>query len=220
MTYRHIRSIKIKKTLPYLLLFFLLLPEQVFSAERPVARVILAEGGVMIRKPGTGRDLPVRAGDKLFPADVLRTGRDSRAQLVFTDDSVVMLSSGAAVRVDQYSFNPDSNRRTATLRVLEGKARFVIYKDRSPDSAFKVETRQARITSDLADFVTVVSAGQTDVTVLDGTVSVTNSSFIIIGETDLGPNEKTTVREKSPPSRPSVISPEQRRTLSRDAHHF
>ncbi len=134
-----------------------------------------------------------------------------RAQLVFTDDSLLNLSSDTALRVNQYIYEPEKNRRKAIVKILGGKTRFVIYRERSAESAFYIATDKAAITANIADFVVTVLPSETEVAVLENSVSITNASYLTVGEIRLGINQKTSVKKGTPPSSPSVITPEQRR---------
>ncbi len=203
-----------------LLVFFLFLSSDASAAEREVGRVVVAQGGVDLKKPGSEAARGARPGDRVFVGDILETGREGRAQLMLTDESVMTLSSGSAMRVNQYAFDAGTNRRTAEVRVFRGKVRIVLYKERNRESSFKVVTDQALLSSSAADFVAIVSERETSFVVLYGWASVVNSSKFTVGTVSLGQNQVTVVRGKEPPSVPSVITEEQRRTYSRDANHF
>lgn len=204
----------------FFLLVFTLLPNVALSEENAVGRLTVIAGSVTVSKTVTQKVSPARVGDKIFVGDVLRTGKESRAQIVLTDDSSVNISTGTALRVNQYAIETAINRRTAIIKILEGKARFVVFKQRNNGSAFRVETKQAAISAGTADFVAVVSPGETEVAVLDGGLSVKNISNLTVGVVSLGANQETVVKEKFPPSGPTVITTQQRRTYSKDAQHF
>jgi len=202
------------------LLVFAFLPKEALSKEDHVGRLTVIDGSVTIRKTGAEKVFSASVGDNIFVGDVLNTNKGSRAQIVLTDDSSVNMSSGTALRVNQYAFEIENNRRTAIVKLLEGKARFVVYKQRNIGSAFRVQTGHAEITAGSADFVAVVSPEETEVVVLDGGVSVKNVLYLTVGEIRVETNQKTVVKEKIQPSEPIVITSQQRRTYGKDAHHF
>lgn len=206
--------------LVYLLVFFLFLSADALSAERAVGRLVFAQGGVSLKKPGNEAARDVRPGDVVFVGDILATRGEGRAQLLLTDESVMTLSSGTAMRVNQYSFDVATNRRTAEVRVFKGKIRVVLYRERNNESSFRVVTDQALLGTAAADFVTIVSEGETSLVVLYGGAAVVNRSEFTVGTVSLGQNQLTVVRGKNPPSVPSVITEEQRRAYIRDANHF
>jgi ferric-dicitrate binding protein FerR (iron transport regulator) len=203
----------------FLLLSLAFLPDDALSAGEAAGKLALVYGSVAIQKTGVDKVLPARAGDTLFVGDLLKTTTDSGARAVLADDSSVTLSSGTAVRINQYSFEAGTKRRTAVVKVLNGRARFVV-KQQHKDSLFKVETEHALIAAGTADFAIVASPGETAVNVLDGYLSVRNISYLTVGEVDLGPNQSSVVKSKVQPSRPAVITFEERRKFIRDAKHF
>lgn len=210
-----------KRIYPLLGVFsILLLPVSNLAADAPVGKLVLVDGIVTIKKIGIENPVAAKEGDDISLTDVLRTGKNSMAQIVLTDDSVVNISSDTGLRVNQYIYDSVNNRRTAVVKVLNGKARFFIHKYRSRDSGFKVETDKALVTVNIADFVVTASPAETEVAVLDNEVSVKNISFLTVGVIRLIANQKTIVKEKTPPSQPSVITPQQRRAYSKDAHNF
>ena len=215
--------IKIKKAAIIFLgaivvLFFLQV--ECFAADSPVGKLTFVQGVVTIKKDGIENKIIARVGDSISSGNVLETRKNSRAQVVLTDDSVINLSSGAALRVNQYAFEKKNDRRTAIIKVLEGKARFIVYKQRSKESSFKVETSHALISAGTGDFIAEVSDKETEVAVLDGGVSVSNSFYLTVGKVWIGANQKIVVKEKTPPSGASVITSQQRRTYSKDANQF
>ena len=203
-----------------LLVLFLFLSPDASSAERAVGRLVVAHGGVTLEKPGNEAARDARPGDVVFVGDILETRGEGHAQLLLTDESVMTLSSGTAMRVNQYSFDAATNRRTAEVRVFKGKIRIVLYIERNNESSFKVVTDHALISPSDSDFVVIVSEGETSLVVLYGGATVVNSSKFTVGTVNLGQNQLTVVRGKNPPSVPSVITEEQRRAYIRDAKLF
>lgn len=182
--------------------------------------MVVAHGGVNLKKPGNEAARDARPGDAVFVGDILETHGEGRTQLLLTDESVITLSSGTAVRVNQYSFDAATNRRTAEVRVFKGKIRIVLYKERNNESSFNIVTDHALLSAADADFVVIVSEGETSLVVLYGGATVVNSSKFTVGAVSLGQNQLTVVRGKNPPSVPSVITEEQRRAYIRDANRF
>jgi len=137
--------------------------------------------------------------------------------MTLTDDSFMNLGPGSAVRVNQYSFDASSGRRTAVVRVMSGKARFVIYKLRSPGSSFRIEAGNALVAMDgLADLVVLAAPGSSEVAVLDQGITVRNSFPYIVGDVRVGVNQRTIVKEKAPPTSPVVITPQERKNWLKD----
>lgn len=203
----------------YLLLLVLaifLFPADNLAADTAVGKLTVVQGAVTVKKPGVEKAVAAGEGASVSVGDVLQTGKNSRAQLVFTDDSLLNLSSDTVLRVNQYIYEPEKNRRKAMVKVLAGKTRFVIYRERSAESAFYIATDNAAITAGMADFVVTVLPSETELAVLENSVSIKNASYLIVGEIRLGINQKTSVKKGTPPSRPSIITPRERKGYIKD----
>lgn len=176
-----------------------------------VGMLTKVQGRVELVKTATDQARAVKTGDNAAVGEVLRTGKEAWAQLVFTDDSVVMLSPESQLLVAQYAYTPQDNRRSAVLKVRGGRARFVVYKRRSGGSRFVVETVHASMTVGKADFFVTVSPTETEIASIGHPLQVRHVSALIVGRVQVGANQTTTVREKTPPSPPATLAPEQRR---------
>lgn len=198
-------------------LLFLPYPPIVLSAEPEIGSITASRGNVVLKRPGAERSVTIKVGMAFKVGDVVETGASSAVQMTLTDDSFVNMGPGSAVRVNQYSFDPASNRRTTIIRVLEGKVRFVVFRIRRGDSYFRVEADKALVTSGgLADFVVTASPGQAEVAVLESSLNVRNTLPYVIGNVNIGVNQKTVVKEKAPPTVPVVITPQERKKLLKD----
>jgi len=189
----------------------LLLISDGLAADLSIGRITDLRGTVTIRRPGVEKpDLAVR-GTVFSAGDVLETGAYSFAQATFQDDFFVQLAPDSSIRVNQYSYDEKEQRRTAMIREFRGLARFVAYKS-IRNSRLRVETAQALTTTGpFADFVIGVSSCETEVAVLDRSVTLRNASALIIGELNLGVNQRAVVKEKAPPGAPELITPGQRK---------
>lgn len=212
-----------KRIYPLLLalLAVLLFPIDNLAADSAIGKLTALHGAVNIKRQGAENPAAAAAaGDNVFIGDVLQTGKDSGCQITFIDNSFVNISSETKLRVDQYIYEPDNNRRKVILKVSEGKARFVFLNQKHGNSLIIMEAGNALITAYAADFVVAVSPSETQVAVIQNGVGVKNLNYLIVGEVQLGINQKTVVREKMPPSKPDILKPEQRKAYMKDARHF
>ncbi len=195
----------------YLKTVILILAILLLFVDSPAASYIHAgnltgsTGIVNVKRPGNEKSVGLRKEDAVFIGDILSTGKKSRAQVTFIDDNFVNVSSESSIMVNQYIFDRDGNRRRAVVKLLEGGARFILYKKYS-NSSFAVEAGNASITGNIADFIVKVSPHDTEVIVLDGLVNVKNISAMVVGEIRLDINQKTAVKEKNPPSEPEILT--------------
>jgi len=189
----------------------------VLSAEQAIGSITAARGMVVMRRPGSGGPAAVKKGDSFRIGDIIDTGDASTAQITLNDDSFMNLGPHSSVRVNQYSFDIRTDRRTAVVRLLKGKARIVIYQIRSRESLFRVETGNALATAEtIADFVVMVNRNHSEVTALESSLSVRNSFNYVVGEVRLGVNQRSIIQDKVPPSSPTVISSQERRNCLKE----
>jgi len=177
-------------------------------------------GDVAVKKLGAEKALPPGRGDTLFVGDTLRTGNGSRAQLLFSDGSFVNISEDTAVRVNLYLNDAAAGRRKSVVRLLNGKARFLVPVSMNRGSLFSVETETSRIATTYGDFLVAAHPGKTVVHALGGAVEVRNISFMAVGKVKLKQNRTTTVEKETPPSRPHIVDIQQRKVLIREIGEF
>ncbi|MFH1991801.1 MAG: FecR domain-containing protein, partial [Pseudomonadota bacterium] len=189
----------------------------VLDADGSAAKITKVQGRVTIKRTGTESITTLKTGDGISAGDLLDCARNSLAQLVFTDDSVVIVWPGAALRVNQYSYAPDINRRSAIIKVLGGQARFIVYKPRM-NSRFVVQTEHVSLNISRHDIVLMVSPTQTEIANIGSPLDVKNISALAVGTVRLDTNQQTVVKAKTPPSQPANVTSEQRRKYIRDAN--
>lgn len=191
-------------------------PPVVQSAEPDIGTLTALRGMAVIKRPGAGSPLQAAKGMPVRVADIVEAGPGSAAQVSLSDESFMNLAPGASVRVNQYSFDALRDRRTAIVRVLNGKVRFVIFRPRKAGS-FRVEAGNALVTAGgLGDLVIEVSPGRAEIAVLEHGLSVMNSLSYVVGNVNLGANQRTLVKDKEPPAVPKVITTEERKELLKD----
>lgn len=187
------------------------------AAEESAGIVTKVRGQVTARETGDEKIAALRMGDSITVGQIIQTAKGAGVQLALTDASVIQVLPGTTLLVSQYTYSADENRRSAVIKVISGRARFVIYKKRSSDSRFAVITDQARINAGLSDFFVSASGTTTEIANIGPSLSTENISQFIVGRVALGTNQKTNVADKSPPSQPFAITPEQRRKYLKDA---
>lgn len=196
---------------------FLGLTGPLFAVEDNAGIVTKVRGQVTARKTGDEKSAALRMGDTFAVGQILQAAKDSAAQLVLTDDSVIHVLPGTTLQVGQYTFSAVENRRSAVIKVIDGSARFVVYKRRSSDSRFAVLTDHIRIDVRFCDFFIKVSGNATEVANVGPPLGIENISKLAVGRVQLGTNQRSIVADKEPPSQPSTITPEQRRKYLKDA---
>ena len=206
-----------------IVLYFLaqVLPVIASAREQDIGAVTARHGDAHLKRPGVDRTISAGIGLLFRVGDVIRTGSIGSCQLALTDESFITLGSSTAVRVNQYSFDEDRNRRTAVVQIIEGTARIVILRPRSAGSRFRVETEIAAIDPDqLVDLVIMATPDNTTVKVLRRSLRVRNRSALYVGEYRIGENQKTTVLKSKAPCSPEALTREERRDLLEPFQHL
>lgn len=206
-----------KRFLTLFLLLAMLPADSLFAEDTAAGIIARVRGRVTARKTGDETVSALKPGDRITVGHIVASAKDSGAQLVFTDDSFVNVLPETTIHVKQYDYSPDTGRRTAVIKVTEGCARFVLYKIRSRESRFTVETGHALVSAGISDFFVSAAASQTEIVNIGQTLSVKNVFNLTVGVVQLGANQKTLVKEKTPPAQPATVPPEQRRKYLKDA---
>lgn len=189
-------------------------PFAVQSHEADIAAVTSFQGHAVVHRAGLVRSEQVKKGAGLKVGDEVRTGQDGLCQLTLTDDSFINLGPRSSARVNQYSFDEQTGRRSAVLQIQEGSARIVVYKLRSNDSKFRIEADPASVfIDDLADIVVTVSGSGTVAAALQGVARVRNRLSYVVGEVRLRENLRTSVALNGPPTAPMVVTRQERQEL-------
>jgi hypothetical protein len=201
-----------------LVLLTLFIFEGNLFADGSVGIITKIRGQVTAQKTGEEKIATLRVGDRIAVGQIIRTAKGAAAQLVLTDDSVAIhVLPAATLQVSQYDYSAEDQRRSAVVKVTEGSARFVLYKQKNRESRFIVVTDQARLNVGIADFVVRISGKETEVANLGLPLSTENISQYTVGRVQVGTNQQCIVEEKSPPSWPSTITPEKRRKYLKDS---
>ena len=197
----------------------MILEATVFAgSEESFAGIITrVRGQVSARKSGSETIPALKVGDRITVGGIVETSHESAVQIVLTDDSVVNVLPDTTLFIKQYSYSKDTGRRTAIIKVTTGRVRFILYKLRSPESHFTVEAGYALVSVGLTDFFVNVSLAETEIVCIGQSLTVHNINTLIVGDVWLDSNQKTILKEKTPPSQPATVSPEQRRTYLKDA---
>lgn len=203
--------------LPFSLLFLMILEGNLFAGDPVVGIVARVRGQVTARRTGDETITTLKVGDRIFVGHIVESAKDSGAQLVFTDDSFVNVLPGTTLFVKQYEYSADTGRRTAVIKVSDGRARFVQYKRMGRESRFTVEMGHALVSVGISDFFVNVSRSETEIVNIGQSISVKNVSYLAVGVVQLGSNQKSIIKEKTPPSQPATVAPEQRRKYLKDA---
>ena len=86
--------------------------------EKWVAVVTSAQGGVYVQHPGQTQWVPLKVGDRCNPGDAIRVEENSRAALLFKNDSTLRMDQNTHL-----SFQP-MEEQTVLMQIVSGVATF------------------------------------------------------------------------------------------------
>jgi len=88
------------------------------QAEMWLASLTSAEGGVYVKRAGQAQWAPVKITEKFFPGDTLRVDEESRAALLFNNESTMRLDQNTTLVIQ------GMEEETILVRLLNGSASF------------------------------------------------------------------------------------------------
>jgi hypothetical protein len=98
------------------------------------------DGRVDILKPGQERAFPVELGAPVSSQDIIRTKRNSRAEITMNDGTVFRLAQSSRVEISSYMLDESGALKEGTINLTRGKMRAITLSD---NPALKVKTPNA-----------------------------------------------------------------------------
>ncbi|MEW6056917.1 MAG: FecR family protein [Bdellovibrionota bacterium] len=108
--------------------------------ETEAGRLAMVNGDVRIAKSVDEKGRIANPNDLILNSDIIKTGKNSSAKLLFTDQSIMDVGADSALKVSDYALK-DVENRTGTFSILYGKIRGLVTKKVGPGG--KVEVRSA-----------------------------------------------------------------------------
>jgi hypothetical protein len=160
---------------------------------------------------GEGDWRPVAISTPVYLGDTIRTGYPGRVRIVFQDDSVLNVSEGSELVVDEQVFDPGAGSYRSTLRLLGGKLRALVSEYyESPGGEYEIRTPTAVAGVRGTEFVLVYDAArqQTEVIGVGGRVAVNGLRGRAGDEVIITAQEVTTVDKGGRPAVPRRVDQE------------
>lgn len=186
-------------------------------ADDPIGRITRSTGRVTGWNTGDEKPVLLNPGSPVMAGQELQSYEAAGAQMVIRDDSVIQIFPGTTLQLNHFGLSADTGRRTANIKIIRGRARFILTRRMGNDSWFVVETDQATIRPDIADFFVRAFPDRTEIVNLGRSIGVKNSARLVVGQIHLGPCQKTVVKTGQPPAYPEAVLPEHRRAYQNDA---
>lgn len=83
-----------------------------------------------------------KTGDRVFQNELIRTGTESKGQLLFRDETSLTIGPDSEVKLDQFVYNPQGNS-SVSLNATKGVFRFI--SGSLPSQAYEIKTPAATI---------------------------------------------------------------------------
>lgn len=121
-----------------------------------ILRVV--KGEVKIKSAKTNSEVRARIGEKVFPKDVIITGKDARAKIVMVDNNEINVSPESQIEIQNYEYDPSAGKKEVLLNVIYGKVRSKVeQKYDGKTSKFQIKTPSAVAGVRGTDFLTSYS---------------------------------------------------------------
>ena len=163
------------------------------AQEKWVAVVTSAQGGVYVQRAGQTQWEPLNVGDKCNPGDSIRVEENSRAALLFKNDSTLRIDQNSHL-----SFQP-MEEQTVIMRLFNGAACFF---SRIPRS-LKIFTPHANGVVKGTEFVIRVDADQTQISLFEGQMLAENDK----GNLNLVSGQSVIAKEGQAPVLVTIVRP-------------
>ena len=161
--------------------------------EKWVAVVTSAQGGVYVQHPGQTQWVPLKAGDRCNPGDAIRVEENSRAALLFKNDSTLRMDQNTHL-----SFQP-MEEQTVLMQLVNGVATFF---SRIPRS-LKVFTPHMNGVVKGTEFVIGVESNETQVSLFEGQMLAENER----GSLNIASGQSAVARKDEAPALVTVVRP-------------
>lgn len=174
-----------------------------------VLRVV--KGDVQIKSAKTGQTAKARIGEKVYPKDVVITGKDSRAKIVMVDNNEINVSPESQIEIQHYEFDPNAGKKDVLLNVIYGKVRAKVeQKYDGKTSKFQVKTPSAVAGVRGTDFLTSYNKfdHSSQVVTFRGAVEfgLPGANGAILNPVSVTPGKSSSVAAGGPPSAPANMS--------------
>lgn len=117
---------------------------EVFASQNPVGEIRTVTGDVKIKSKDSKERAP-RIGDNVFVGDLVKTGKDGKIKILFTNDNILVLGYETGITIDELAVNPETKESQSIFTLLTGKVRAIVKKLLTPNSQFKIKTANSDI---------------------------------------------------------------------------
>jgi hypothetical protein len=143
------------------------------SAEEAAGKITRVQGNVTVNRGG--RSLKATIGMRVVPGDVIRTEVEGRVKILMSDSTILSLGSKSQFRIRNYRHDARTRQTTADYSLVYGRGRAMVPKGAgSRDMRFSTPSAVAGVRGTELIFEYDPATGQTRITAVDGTITITN----------------------------------------------
>jgi hypothetical protein len=185
-----------------------------------ILRVV--KGDVQIKSAKTGQKARARIGEKVFPKDVIVTGKDARAKIVMVDNNEINVSPESQIEIQHYEYNPAEGKKDVLLNVIYGKVRSKVeQKYDGKTSKFQIKTPSAVAGVRGTDFITGYNPANrsSQVITFEGRVEfgLPGPGGTIQNPVSVTPGQQASNSAGTPPSAPAPVPKEELAKMDNDS---
>jgi len=103
----------------------LLISSAIHAADGPAAGIVVMAVGDVSVTGGEGEKRPLQRRSSIYSGETIITGKGSRAQIRFSDGSLVSLQEGSQFQIENYSYQQEKKKDNATYKLLTGGMRTI-----------------------------------------------------------------------------------------------
>ena len=147
-------------------------------ADTNAGNLAVVNGDVRIAANEKEAGRAAKPNEVLKNNETIKTGKDSSAKILFTDQSIMDIGPNSALKVSDYALK-DGDNRTATFSLVYGKLRALVTKKVSDGGRVQVKSNDAVMGVRGTEFVVdrpIGTATSTSIVVVSGLVQVTPPS--------------------------------------------
>jgi hypothetical protein len=131
-----------QKRICAMLLIGLFIPTLSLGVEgEPVGSITAIEGEVFVAHKKHQAMYLANLGDPIYVNDHIQTGKGSQVQILFGDESTIILEEGTHLQITEFIYSPEDDRRSVIIRMMMGRVRgFVKRYCTGPGSKYTIHT--------------------------------------------------------------------------------
>jgi hypothetical protein len=192
-------------------ILLLLLPLLLFSN---IGKLISLSGEVSVTR--SDKSFKASLGQEILKSDTIKTGKSSRAQLLFSDETIITIGMSSEFSIKEYLFDEKEEEAKLEVNLFKGAFRSITGKiGKIAPKKFILKTRTSTIGIRGTQILAQIHADFDEIACTDGIITV--SSLNNLGSVIVPKGQITRLSPTTPPSPPKPYTPPEVKALSQAA---